>query len=85
MASKSRQRFLCVDCKVDTGKINEHYFIRTDLWLKVMPTIYGMLCIGCLEKRLGRKLRKTDFTDAFINSPKFEPKSQRLMNRLTAA
>ena len=80
----SRRKFLCVDCKVDTGKIGEHYFIRTDLWLKAMRTIRGMLCIGCLEKRLGRELRKSDFTDAFINSPEFEPKSQRLMERLNA-
>jgi hypothetical protein len=84
VAGKSRKRFLCADCGVDTGKIHEHYFIKTELWLKVMQTIHGMLCIGCLEKRLGRRLRREDFTDSYINSPKFEPKSQRLMERLTA-
>lgn len=83
MAS-SRRRFLCVDCGVDTGKIHEHYFVHTELWLRVMPSTTGMLCIGDFEKRLGRQLMSSDFTNATVNSPKFEAKSQRLMSRLTA-
>lgn len=79
----SRRKFICTDCKVDTGKIFEHYFIHTELWLSVMPSIKGMLCVGCIEQRLGRLLNALDFTDASINSAKHEPKSQRLMNRLT--
>ena len=84
MATKSRRRFLCVDCGVDTGKIHEYYFIHTQLWLSVMPSIKGMLCVADLEKRLGRKLTAWDFTDATVNNPCYEPKSQRLMERLTA-
>ncbi|MDO8571929.1 MAG: hypothetical protein Q7R79_04590 [bacterium] len=84
MGSKSRRKFLCVDCGIDTGKIHEHYFIKTELWLTVMPTIEGMLCIGCLEKRLGRRLSKKDFTDARINDPYYGAKSQRLISRLIA-
>lgn len=79
----SRRKFLCLDCRVDTGKIHEHYFIRTDVWLSVVESIVGMLCIGCLEQRLGRELTPDDFTDCSLNSPKYEPKSQRLMKRLT--
>ncbi|QSM01148.1 hypothetical protein SEA_NANOSMITE_124 [Mycobacterium phage Nanosmite] len=85
MASKStrsRRRFLCADCGVDTGKINEFYFIRTDLWLSVMPSIDGMLCVGCIEIRLGRRLVSTDFTNASINSLYHGRKSDRLVNRL---
>lgn len=82
MAVGSRRKFLCIDCGVDTGKICEFYFIKTELWLKIMATIKGMLCIGCLENRLGRQLQKSDFTDATINNPRFVPKSQRLMMRL---
>lgn len=81
----SRKRFLCVDCQMDTGKNNEFYFIKTELWLSVMPTINGMLCIGCLEKRLGRQLKADDFTEASINSPRHGAKSLRLLNRLRAA
>ena len=71
-----------MDCGLDTGKIHEHYFIHTDLWLSIAGSIQGMLCIGDAEKRLGRKLVPTDFTSATINSPKYEAKSQRLMSRL---
>lgn len=79
---RSRKKFLCQDCQIDTGKNNEFYFIKTELWLSVMPTINGMLCVGCLEKSLGRKLRADDFTKASINSPKHGQKSLRLLNRL---
>lgn len=82
--AQSRRKFLCLDCGVDTGKIGEFYFIKTELWLKIVGAIKGMLCIGCLEKRLGRMLCKRDFTDATINNPRFVSKSQRLMSRLTA-
>lgn len=42
----------------------------------------SMLCVCCLEMRLGRKLQPKDFPNVTINSPKYEPKSQRLMNRM---
>lgn len=64
--------------------MNEHYFIHTDVWLSVVGSIKGMLCVGCLEKRLGRKLTKNDFPVITINSPKFGNKSQRLLDMLTA-
>jgi hypothetical protein len=73
-----------MDCGVDTGKIHEHYFIHTDLWLKATQSIKGMLCIEHLEKRLGRKLLKSDFAAVTINDPRYESKSARLMERLNA-
>lgn len=82
--ANSRRRFLCVDCGVDTGKAHEFYFVDTKLWLSVMPSINGMLCVGCLEKRLGRQLRASDFPDVTINSPKHGSKSMRLLSRLRA-
>jgi hypothetical protein len=82
MACKSRRKWLCLDCCVDTGKANEHYFINTDLWMKVVGSIVGMLCVGCLETRIGRQLNKSDFPDVTINSPKHGNKSQRLLSRL---
>ena len=84
MADKSRRRFLCLDCGVDTGKIHEHYFVHTHIWLSVVATIKGMLCVECLEIRLGKKLERKDFPDVIINKPSFEPKSARLMARLVA-
>lgn len=87
MARKStrcRSRFLCEDCGCDTGKMKEFYFIHTHLWLSVTSSINGMLCIGCLEIRLGRQLAPADFTDASINSLRHgSGKSNRLVARLT--
>jgi hypothetical protein len=78
----SRKRFLCLDCKKDTGKLGEFYFISTELWLSIVGSVQGMLCIGCLEIRLGRKLNSKDFIECFINDPMFGQKSSRLMERL---
>lgn len=80
--SKSRKKFMCLDCSVDTGKIHEHYFIHTDLWLSLVGSKIGMLCVGCLEGRLGRLLNRHDFPDVTINNPKFEAKSMRLLERM---
>lgn len=89
MASKStrrRTRFLCEDCGQDTGKMKEFYFVHTELWLSVMTSVDGMLCIGCLETRLGRQLVASDFPDVSINSPRHgSGKSSRLSARLRAA
>jgi hypothetical protein len=43
---------------------------------------HGMLCIGCLEARLGGKLVASDFPDYPINTG-FFPQSARLRNHLT--
>lgn len=44
----------------------------------------GMLCIGCLEQRLGRMLHARDFTDAPINqiADMTDDASARFLNRL---
>lgn len=45
-----------------------------------------ILCIGCLEKRIGRTLTACDFTDCPVNDlndPHWADRSKRLLNRLT--
>ena len=85
--------FICNDCGVDTDKINEYYMIHNKLWDKAikaypMPikpeTDLNMLCIGCCEKRLNRKLTLEDFIDAPINYIGFFKKSERFLNRLNS-
>jgi len=79
----SRKKFLCLDCRVDTGKIGEFYFVYSHIWHDAVGSYCGMLCIGCLESRIGRELDSRDFTSAYINSISFSPKSDRLLGRLT--
>ena len=41
-----------------------------------------MLCIGCLEKRLGRELTPDDFPSCWGGADRSNPKSERLLKRL---
>ena len=84
MASKSRAKFLCLDCKVDTGKAFEHYMLVDSVWTKIHNSKFGMMCIGCVEVRLGRKLTRLDFNSSYVNNPKLHRMSARLLDRLTA-
>lgn len=78
----NRLKWLCLDCKIDTGKALEHYYINLDTWLSVVGSKQGMLCITCVESRLKRKLLPSDFPNVTINSPKYGSKSILLINRL---
>ena len=69
----------------------EWYMVHDEIWVQAgMPhrkfeTGYGtsgFLCIGCLETRIGRKLRRADFTSARINDPDKPNASARLRLRL---
>lgn len=62
--------------------MHEFYFVRTVLWMIAVGSKEGMLCVGCLETRLGRELCRADFTTAYINRPEWGSKSARLMDRL---
>jgi hypothetical protein len=84
--------FNCWDCTVNTQDIGEYYMVTDDLW--ELATIYAandnqchtdvMLCIGCLENRIGGKLVASDFPSLPINRG-FFPASARLAARLTSA
>jgi len=44
--------------------------VRDEVWAAAsMKPNGGFLCIGCLERRLRRRLRPGDFTDAAVNDP----------------
>jgi len=77
----SRRKFKCQDCEIDTGKIDEYYMVINSIWQEAKMR-RGMLCIGCLEERIGRRLKSTDFTDCYLNNLRLGSKSQRLLNRL---
>jgi len=58
--------FACIDCKKHTDNDKDWYFLRNELW-DSLGGGEGMLCIDCLEKRLKRKVTKSDFDDVAIN------------------
>lgn len=80
LMSASRKKWLCMDCKIDTGKIGEHYMLIDSVWSQVHSSKKGMLCIGCLEQRLDRIITARDFNTSYINKPRVM--SNRLMKRL---
>jgi hypothetical protein len=70
----------CRDCGVDTNAIGEFYIVRDDVW-PIAPE-GGMLCVGCLEERIGRPLEPGDFTDAPFNWEACYGRSWRLVSVL---
>lgn len=73
------ERQNCLDCGWNTRALNEYYRVHDELWQRVVPDKCGMLCIGCLEKRVGRPLTREDFSlETPINQDSYKwPKSIR--------
>ena len=82
MVSKSRKKFLCLDCKVDTGRIGEHYMLIDSTWSLTGLGKIGMLCVEHVEKRIGRELVTSDFNDSYLNNARTGILSQRLAKRM---
>lgn len=74
--------FDCIDCSVSTFQ-SEYYMVHNHLWHRAgMGANDGMLCILCLESRLGRLLTEHDFTPAPVNYMFFAKNSDRFPNGL---
>ncbi len=80
----SDESWLCSDCGESCDHLDEYYMVHNSLWLSVMKCYCGMLCIGCLEKRLGRELTAEDFTDCPLNKDPSIRRSSRLASRLVS-
>jgi hypothetical protein len=97
MMSKLGRGFKCADCLTPTGRIGEYYSVTDEVWSlawsgwrRPRPPDKGldrMLCIRCLEKRIGRTLNRADFIDCPLHpsdgSDGYWPVSELLFNRLT--
>lgn len=79
---KSRKKFLCLDCGVDTGRIGEHYMLVDSTWSLTGLGSIGMLCVEHVEERIGRRLNAQDFNDSYLNDPRTGIISQRLAERM---
>lgn len=73
-----------MDCAACTNCDYEYYMVTDEVWLTANPKVRGMLCIGCLEQRLGRELTRKDFTGAPLNTINLLTGSTRLKARLTS-
>lgn len=52
---------LCLDCEENTS--HEYYMVSDEIWIQATreEERRSVLCIGCLEDRLGRSLNSEDF------------------------
>ncbi|MET9876549.1 hypothetical protein ABZZ36_18270 [Actinacidiphila glaucinigra] len=70
----------CADCRTDCS--DERYMVHDEVWAAAGMCPFGFLCIGCIERRLGRRLAAADFLDVPLNyAPGFR-RSARLTRRL---
>ena len=80
----------CVDCGVDTMGENSHeiYMVFGSIWRASGVCECKLLCIGCLERRIGRLLHSGDFTRCplnYLNAKGLRPVTPRLLHRLFTA
>ncbi len=79
--------FNCWDCNVNTMHTDEYYMVHNGLWESATEDCGTdvMLCIGCLENRIGDRLTADDFTDVPLNRGPLGifPRSARLQQRLS--
>lgn len=48
------------NCMIDD---KDYYMLQHNLWKSIHPEILGMLCMDCVEEKLGRKLLAIDVLD----------------------
>lgn len=79
------ERFDCMDCSANTSDMNEYYMVTKEVWILAVPDKKergNMLCIGCLELRLGRILTFMDFLHCPLNCLPIVHRSNRLTGRM---
>src|SRR5262245_61782900 len=83
----------CADCSLGTIRIGEWHMVHGDVWEQAWAgrrkswqgRVPGteILCIGCLERRIGRTLVASDFIpDVPANDPSKDNISDRMRTRL---
>lgn len=79
------QEFECLDCGINTLLIGEYYMLTNEAWESMFPggDNGAMLCICCVERRLGRVLTRKDFSKAPINDIEAFRKSPLLTQRIS--
>jgi hypothetical protein len=85
-ADNKCNEFECLDCERDTLDLDEYYVVHNTVWKSATSKKErrGMLCIGCLEHRLGRMLDSRDFTFCLSNFKACMEGSDQLQDRLAS-
>lgn len=73
--------FECWHCDIDTLDIHEYWMVLDPLW-EDAGLDKEILCVGCFERIIGRKLIPSDFNEYPINTDLSMKRSKRLNNRL---
>jgi hypothetical protein len=75
-------RYRCIDCGVNVVAIGEFYMLKSALWEDQLGLgLSDNLCIGCLERRLGRKISLRDL-GSFPRYRWMQPLSLRMQHRI---
>lgn len=77
----SDTKWWCVDCQIHTGAVGDYYMVQDDMW-ETHGVGDGMLCLVCLEKRVGRELKADDFTEALVNKGALTFRSELMRQRV---
>lgn len=73
--------WFCHDCGADCSALDENYMVRDEVW-PIGPHD-GMLCVGCLEARIERRLVREDFQPRWLTQvAPHRPLSVRLGERI---
>lgn len=64
--------------------MDEYYMLKDEVWHSAITARSkpSILCIGCVESRIGKLLTKDDFAPVPLNEMPFWPRSERLKTRL---
>jgi hypothetical protein len=89
ISKKELERHRCLDCGVNVIKAGEYYMLIPQIWEGQLGLgWHDNLCLGCVEKRLGRRLRgwRSDTPDFMLSGQeellRHYPASKRYVNRL---
>jgi len=80
MNKRNIEHWLCVDCSKDCIiDDKDYYMIKHSLWNKI-GVGDGMLCMKCLENRLGHKLKKSEILLCLLTESN-NPYTKKILNK----
>jgi hypothetical protein len=82
----------CEDCRHSVGLMGEWCLLKNSVWEKAWPgtgqksvhtkmPMKHFLCVGCIEKRIGRRLMRADFDMRSNHNKPDDPRRQFPMSR----